>query len=247
MALTQSHPTPGLELNSNIRIPISTKSAIVFGHWDADGHLATEQTRQYLAQRQIKVTTVVSHKTNNYRFWTRLPEFDLTSHELVVFVDIAFRFRHPGESLSRLLAVSDKEPHKQFIAIDHHPLTLPKIPRCNLLLMSVGDPFECCLGIPEPDIMNVAALCDGAPTNVCPTLLLKKRALGVKRAAADRNGLAGYGLLELVRERQWAFFEALAEEDSEMHQSARGFRRRASQPSPLLEYARNHVPLSKTI
>ena len=247
MALTQSHPATEVDLNSSIQIPGSAKSAMVFGHSDADGHLATEQTRQYLVDRGIKVMTAVSSRTSSYRFWPKLPEFDLSNHDLIVVVDIAFSFRDPGESLARLMAVSDEQRHKQFIVIDHHPLTLPQTPRSNLRLIEVADPFECCLGEPDPDIMQVAALCDGAPTKVSPTPALKKRALGVKRAAADLGGLAGYGLLELLRARQWGFFEALAEEHKEMHLSARGIRRRASQPSPLLAYARNQTPLSKTI
>ena len=93
--------------------------------------------------------------------------------------------------------------------------------------------------------MQVAALCDGSPTTVAPTPLLRRRALGVKRAAADVSGVAGDGLLELIRERRWDFFEALAEEDHEMHRSARGIRRSASKTSPLLEYARSYSPFSE--
>ena len=219
---------------------------MVFGHADADGHLAAEQTRDYLVQRGVGVTTVVSSKTQNYRFWKKLPEFDLSGYELVVFVDIAFSFRDPSDSLVRLLDVSDRQPHKQFIAIDHHPLVHPRIPRQNVVLCEVSDPYECCLGVPDPDLMQLAALCDGSPTKVTPTPLLKRRALGVKRAAADVHGAAGDGLLELIRERRWDFFEALAGEEHEMHRSARGIRRRSSEISPLLEHARSHSPSART-
>ena len=230
----------------DISILASLNSAIVFGHADADGHLAAEQTRDYLIDRGITVTTLVSSKTHNYRFWDKLPDFDLSDYELVVFVDIAFRFRDPSESLARLLNVSDRQAHKQFIVIDHHPLVLPQNPRRNVLLLEVSDPYECCLGVPDSDLMQVAALCDGSPTAVAPTPLLSRRALGVKRAAADVGGVAGDGLLELIRERRWDFFEALADEDQEMHRSARGIRRHSSQPSPLLENAKSHSPSVQT-
>ena len=222
----------------NLSAATGTESAIVFGHSDADGHLAAEQTRFNLAEMNITVTTIVSAKTRNYRFWGRLCDFDLTDHELVVFVDIAFNFRNPEDSLAQLLSVSDRLPYKHFIVIDHHPLATPENPRDNVQLVEVSDPFDCCLGTPDPEIMKVAALCDGAPTHVSPTPLLKKRALGVKRAAADVGGIAGETLLQLIQQRQWDYIEALAEEEPEMHLSARGIRRHSSRISPLLEQAK---------
>ena len=246
MALAETNSATRPLLKLDLSILTSLNSAIVFGHADADGHLAAEQTRDYLVDRGITVTTLVSSKTHNYRFWDKLPEFDLSDYELVVFVDIAFRFRDPSESLARLLNVSDRQAHKQFIVIDHHPLVLPQNPRRNVLLLEVSDPYECCLGVPDSDLMQVAALCDGSPTTVAPTPLLRRRALGVKRAAADVGGVAGDGLLELIRERRWDFFEALADENHEMHRSARGIRRRSSQTSPLLEDARSRLPSART-
>ena len=225
-------------VKSDICIAASDGPAIVFGHADADGHLAAEQTRGYLSAKGIQVTTIVSRKTHNYRFWERLAEFDLSNYGLVVFVDIAFRFRNPSESLSRLLGVTDNQPEKQFIAIDHHPFVYPQETRENLLLIEVTDPYHCCLGTPDPDLMQVAALCDGSPTMIAPTPSLSRRARGVKRAAADVGGVAGNRLLELIRNRQWDFFDALADEDREMHRSARGIRRLCSQTSPLLEDAK---------
>lgn len=212
----------------------------MFGHADADGHLAAEQTRHYLVERGLAVTTLVSPKTRNYRFWEHLHEFDLHEYDLIVFVDIAFRFRNPSESLSRLLQVSDREDKKQFIAIDHHPFTQPECPRDNVLLFEVDDPYDCCLGIPNPDLMEVAALCDGSPTRIVSTPTLRKRALGVKRAAAHVRGTAGEILLKLIEERQWDFFEALGDEDCAMHRSVRGFRCLSSEASPLLEHAMGH-------
>ena len=246
MALAETHSPTGRLLSSDINIPTSMVSAIVFGHADADGHLATEQTRDWLAHKGMDVTTVVSSETRNYRFWGKLPKFDLTEFEMVVFVDIAFNFRDPSDSLTRLLEVSDTQPDKHFIVIAHHSLVHPRPPRQNVQLHEVADPYDCCLGVPTPELMQVAALCDGAPTTISPNPLLEKRALGVKRAAADVSGVAGTGLLELIKKRRWDFFEALAEEDQEMHRTARGIRRRSGQPSPLLEYARRHLLSAKT-
>ena len=218
----------------------------MFGHADADGHLAAERTRDWLVQRGVDVMTVVSSETRNYRFWGKLSKFDLPGYGMVVVVDIAFDFRDPFVSLTSLLDVSDRHPQTQFVVIDHHPLVHPRSPRQNVQLIEVTDPYDCCLGVPDPELMEVAALCDGAPTAIAPTPLLRKRALGVKRAAADVNGVAGDGLLELIRERRWDFFEALADEDREMHRSARGFRRPSNETSPLLEYARSHFPSART-
>ena len=229
-------------MKPQITIPESLSSAILFGHADADGHLVAEQSRDWLIQRGVSVDSVVSSETRNYRFWERLPNFDLSSYGMVVVVDIAFKFRDPDDSLARLLAVSDTEPDRKFIVIDHHPLTPPKEPRQNVQLIEVNDPYDCCLGEPDPELMEVAALCDGAPTAVQPTELLRKRALGVKRAAADRNGVAGNRLLNLIRERRWDFFEALSEEEREMHKSPRGIRSASSKSSPLLEYAGSLSP-----
>ena len=242
MAITEKNSPTVTNLTLDIDIPASRGSAVVFGHADGDGHLAAEQTREWLVQQHINVTTIVSSETRNYNFWKKLASFDLSDYEVVVVVDIAFRFRDPSDSLIRLLEVSGGQPGKQFIVIDHHPLTQPTSPRQNVQLIEVTDPYDCCLGPPQQDLMAVAALCDGAPTTITPTPLLMKRALGIKRAAADAKGVAGNRLLELIRQRQWDFFEALADEDHQMHRSARGFRRSSNEASPLLDYARNHLP-----
>ena len=225
-------------MKSRIRIPSSRGSAILFGHADADGHLAAEQSREWLVNKGFSVTVIVSTDTRNYRFWERLRKFDLSSYGLVVTVDIAFSFRDPEYSLAELLAVSDCHPTKRFIVIDHHPLVHPQETRKNVQLIEVDDPYDCCLGVPNPELMAVAALCDGAKTSITPTLQLRQRALGVKRVAADVGGAAGNGLLQLIRERRWEFFEALAEEDMELHRSVRGVRLSSNRASPLLEYAR---------
>ena len=80
-------------------------------------------------------------------------------------------------------------------------------------------------------------LCDGDKSAVggLASSKLKKRAIGVRRAAADCHGLAGSGLLTLLRNRRWEVFEALAEEPPEFHMSARGRRRDSGPQSPILE------------
>ena len=238
MAITKTHQAARRRLKPEIHIPECTRSVILFGHADADGHLATEHSRDWLVRRGFSVTTVVSSATRNYRFWGNLSKFDLSNYDMIVTVDIAFRFRTPHDSLARLLDVTDNYTDKQFIVIDHHPLVKPEETRSNVQLIDVQDPYDCCLGEPNPELMQVSALCDGAPTAVQATPKLSKRALGVKRAAADTRGVAGSGLLKLIREYRWAFFEELAEEEREMHRNARGIRSRSSVDSPLLQYAR---------
>lgn len=228
-----------------IQIPRSLRSAIVFGHADADGHLASEYTREHLSERGLAAQVVVSSQTRGYRFWKTLSHHALEEYDLIVCIDIAFRFRNPKESLMHLLAASDRYPEKHFIVVDHHPLVRPRKRRENVTMIEVSDPYECCLGAPDAEIMPVAALCDGSQTAIVPTTVLRRRALGVKRAAADVGGMAGHRLLELIRERRWDFFEALADEDAEMHRSVRGFRRRSSEASPLLEGARRRLPSEK--
>ena len=246
MEFTKEDPPARSALKSEICIPRSIDSAVVFGHADGDGHLAAVQTAEWLTRRDVTVKTIVSSATRNYLFWGRLAEFDLTVYSLVVFVDIAFRFSNPNESLGRLLEVSDRESEKLFMAIDHHPFVRPQVPRANLQFVEVNDPYDCCLGEPDAELMQVAALCDGSPTTVEPTPQLLKRAIGVKRAAADIRGVAGDTLLQFVVERNWQFFESLADEDRTMHLSARGIRRRSSEASPLLETARRRRPFGPT-
>ena len=229
-------------MKPEIGIPESLSSVILFGHADADGHLAAEQSREWLVQRGLSVNTVVSSETRNYRFWEKLPEFDLSSYGMIVTVDIAFKFRDPDDSLARLLEVSDRQIHKHFVVIDHHRLVLPQVLRQNVQLIEVNDPYDCCLGEPDSELMQVAALCHETETAVQPTALLRKRVLGVKRAAADVGGVAGDRLLKLIRDRRWEFFEALSEEGREMHKSFRGVRNASSKFSPLLDYARSLSP-----
>lgn len=225
-------------------IPLISRSkspAIVFGHADGDGHLAAEQTRNNLEIAGVRVEKlVVGAETWNYSFWERsFQRQDFDEYNLVVAVDIAFNFRDPQKSLTAVLGTVDRHPSTQFIIIDHHPLKPPEIPRGNLWMLEVDTPYQCCIGRPSNELMVLADLCDQAgnlpKTKVSANLL--QRAIGIRRAAADVNGVAGSGLLRLLRNRRWDFFDALGQEPSEFHLTARGRRRRISPNSPLLDHA----------
>ena len=83
MAIAEANSTTRLCLKPEIRLPTCLSSAILFGHADADGRLAAEQSRDWLVQRGVSVETVVSSDTRNYRFWEKLPKFDLSSYGMV--------------------------------------------------------------------------------------------------------------------------------------------------------------------
>ena len=217
-------------------------TAIVFGHADGDGHLAAEQSRTNLQANGINVSrVVVGPETRNYRFWEQtFSQWNFKGSQLVYVVDIAFSFRDPKRSLKTVVQVADDHPATQFVVIDHHPLKLPPRPRPNLKLVEVSSAYDCCVGTPSDDLMVVAAICDRDETSVRSrlTMLMKKRAIGVRRAAADTCGVAGPNLLMLLRDRRWDFFEALADEPADFHILARGRRRACSADSPMLEAAK---------
>ncbi len=219
--------------------------AIIYGHADADGHLAAEHTRTNLRAKGIDVSDVViTPETRNYRFWERtLPGLDFGRFRLVVFVDIAFSFRDPSSSLESLLVNVDQHPDTRFVVIDHHPLKQPVKARSNLALVEADTAYNCCLGTPSDELMVLAAICDGDREAVKSRTSreISKRALGVSRAAADLHGMVGYRLLSLLRHRRWEFFESLAEEPQECHRNVRGRRVASGLKSPLLEAARNGV------
>lgn len=231
-----SQRTGAIELNLQGKSP-----AIVFGHADADGHLAAEQSRANLQAKGINVRkVVVSPETNSYRFWERaFPSLDFSRIQLVVAVDIAFSFRKPDRSLEALLQAVDNYPRTQFVVIDHHPLKQPANSRSNLTLIEVDSVYDCCFGTPSDELMAVAAICDGDGQTIRSrrSFEFEKRAIGVRRAAADMGGVAGPKLMGLLRLRQWDFFEALAEEPAEFHRQARGRRTANSLTSPLLKAA----------
>ena len=236
---TPISPKSKIHLPSNSTHP---SQALVFGHSDADGHLAAEQTRTNLQTEGINVNEViVSNSTRNYRFWeTSFTQSDFKNHQLVVIVDIAFNFRDPLRSLTAVLETIDNYPNTQFLIIDHHPLPQPERQRSNLSLVEVDSAYKCCFGPPSDELMVVAAICDRDEKTVRPriTPAFKKRAVGVRRAAADIFGLAGSQLLNLIRKRRWEFFEELAAEPPKFHLSVRGRRRTTSPVSPLIEAAK---------
>ena len=228
----------------NTILELQTASpAIIFGHADADGHLAAEQTRTNLEAEGVEVSdVVVSTETRNYRFWERtFPGLDFSKFRLVVVVDIAFSFRNPTQSLDSLLQTVDRHPSTHVVVIDHHPLKRSSRPRTNLTMVEVKSVYDCCLGTPSDELMVVAATCDGDGKAVRSRTSDQfiKRALGVRRAAADMHSMVGSRLLSLLRGRRWEFFESLAEEPVEFHRTVRGRRTSSSPRSPLLEAAKN--------
>ncbi len=211
--------------------------ALVFGHSDADGYLAAEQTRRNLKKAKVGVSrVVVSRETANYHFWEEsFSKMGFDEYRSVIAVDLAFSFKSPHESLQAVLTICRRYPATQFMIIDHHPLQTPRTPLANLSLISVKRVYDCCFGTPSDEFMAVASICDGGVIVSPPYLRARhlKRALGLKRAVADAN-LCGEKLLGLLRQRRWSFFEALAEEPPEFHRAFRGRRTSTSFASPLL-------------
>lgn len=231
-------PEQTVQILSRLR---GTSPAIVFGHADADGHLAAEQSRTNIEAQGIRVDeVVVGPETRNYSFWERsFPSYDFTGFRLVVVVDIAFRFKDPDQSLKAVLEVADRHLETQFVVIDHHPIKQPATLRSNLTLINADTVYQCCVGTPSEELMVVAAICDGDGKAVESRTkdIHVKLADGVRRAAADIGGVAGPKLLELLKRRQWDFFEHLADEPSDFHRRVRGRRTARSAASPLLKAA----------
>lgn len=213
----------------------------LFGHADGDGHLAVEQSRVNLREKGVvQIRSVVSAATTGARFWERsFRETDFTAFDLVVVVDIAFKFKDPSLSFRAVEETVNRFPRSRFMIIDHHPLPADGEIPANLTLIEASSPYECCFGRPSDELMVVAALCHGDEKAVDGKIngQAHARALGVRRAAADTHGVAGDGLLGLLRKRDWGFFERLAAEPLHLHQTARGRRKLACPPSPLLNLA----------
>ncbi len=217
------------------------RRVLIVGHADADGHLAAEQSRRNtLRSGASRCEVFVDVKrTANYRIWrNHLPEIPICSADTVVFVDLMF---HPDDvvgSVNVLTELASKNPEKQFIVIDHHPYSgLPAL-SVNLSIWFTSAVYTCCFGPPSA-LMVVAAICDRDEEPVVAMIdeTMRRRALGMERAAADRN-LAGSKLLRLLANDRWDLIEQLAEESKDVHQRVRG-RRHSRQPlSPGLERAR---------
>jgi len=183
---------------------------------------------------------IVSEDTRNFRFWEKgFRSYDFDRYALAVAVDIAFEFRNPEASLAFVTGIARRNPNTQFVIIDHHPLMRPRRSPPNLVLVEVQRVYNCCLGEPSPELMTVAAICGGDASWVrgSATESDQRRALGVRRAAADFHGLGPSRIVSLLEVSNWSFFEALAGEPKEHHRLARGRRSRRSLASPLLQQA----------
>lgn len=220
------------------------RHVLIVGHADADGHLAAEQSRRNsLRSGASRCEVFVDVKrTANYRIWrNHLSEIPICSADTVVFVDLMF---HPDDvvgSVNVLTELASENPEKQFIVIDHHPYSgLPAL-SVNLSIWFTSAVYTCCFGPPSA-LMVVAAICDRDEEPVVAMIdeTMRRRALGMERAVADRT-LAGNNLLRLLANDRWDLIEQLAKEPKDVHQRVRG-RRHSRQPlSPGLERAREAV------
>jgi len=104
--------------------------------------------------------------------------------------------------------------------------------------MLVKSVYECCYGSPS-ELMLIASICDKDEEPVKQRLndIHRQRALGIKRAVTDCEGLAGIPTLELVKNRCWNVFEDLAKEPAENHKTFYGWRINKSSQSPILQTA----------
>ena len=217
------------------------RRVLIVGHADADGHLAAEQSRRNaLRSGASRCEVFIDVKcTANYSIWrNHLCEVPIRSADTVVFVDLMFHPEDVVGSVDVLTDLASKNPEKQFIVIDHHPYSgLPAL-AVNLSIWFTSAVYTCCFG-PPSHLMVVAAICDRDEEPVVAMIdeTMRRRALGMERAAADRS-LAGSKLLRLLADDRWDLIEQLAEESNDVHQRVRG-RRHSRQPlSPALERAR---------
>ena len=215
--------------------------AIIFGHADADGHLAAIQSAENLRADNIDVLDIVVHpaKTRNYKFWEGyFQDCDFKGADIVVVVDIMFHPTNHLRSYEALISRVSKTPTTNFVVIDHHPVhDIPKVPN-NLDLKFVSDVFNCCYGKPT-DLMVIAAICDKDEASVKSRItdLHRKRAIGIKRAVSDRYALVGGSTLRLIEDRAWGVFEQLADEPAAYHRTFYGNRVAKKPESPLLQLA----------
>lgn len=221
---------------------IQNRRLLVVGHADGDGYLASEQSRRNaLSCGATSCDIFIDPRiTSGYRFWDRhLEEFDMGDADTVVFVDLMLNYKSPRDSFERICARATSDPDRHFIYIDHHPISdLPAAPG-NLEIRFSEIVYQCCLGDPS-ELMLIASICDRdeAPVRDHIEDLHRLRAVGVSRAAADRRGLAGAPLQQLLREDRWDILDALGQEDREFHRIVRGARSSKSPSSPSLEAAR---------
>ena len=218
------------------------QKALVFGHADGDGHLATVQSAENLSDDGYEVVKLIADPTitGNWRFWER--GFQNNSFEdagLIVVTDIMMHPNDPARSLNAILNRVKREPERRFLIIDHHPIPIPEhLDLSNIEIRLVDTVYECCYG-PPSELMLIASVCDRDETPVAPHITHRHRQLakGINRAVTDRTGLAGWPTLNLIRRRWWAVFEALADEPHNMHRTMYGNRLQREPLSPLLQVA----------
>lgn len=219
------------------------RSALIFGHADGDGYLAAEQSRENLTKEGFKICEIVvdPRYTCNFRFWeSAFQDWIFANIDLVIVVDIRLNISDPIRSYNAILSRVRSESNTDFEIIDHYPISgLPAEPS-NLQLRFVDSVYQCCYGTPS-DLMVVASICDKDEDPVASriTELHRKRALGVKRSAADHRGMAGRALQQLLSNRDWRIIEKISEEPSKYHRTFYG-RRWTSLPQSAALYEARH-------
>lgn len=225
-----------------MNVDLNGRRVLLFGHADADGHLAAEQSRRNVLSAGAKHCDVVVDPkiTRTYRFWEKhLHSVQINDADVVIFVDLAFNPNDPRLSFEALADFAAQEPDRLFMVIDHQPVRrLPRSPS-NVFLSFAPTVFLTCYGMPS-ELMIIAAICDSDAGSVVhlTTPLHEKRALAVQRAAADIVGLAGAPLLALLSTDQWDILESLADDPAEAHRRVRGRRVASVPPSEALTTAR---------
>ncbi len=220
---------------------IQSRSVLVVGHADGDGHLAAEQTRRNaLAAGANECDVVVDPKiTRNYKFWlTNLSCLDYRRYDSIFFVDIMFHSHFVSDSIEALTELARKYPEKNFSCRDHHEIGMDHVLPDNLSIQFSSTVFECCFGEPS-ELMLIAAICDYEPEPVLEHLqpIHYLRARGVQRAAADYSRLAGVNLMALLRNDCWDIIEEIALEDDHHHKTVRGIRPKSTPPTRGLKRA----------
>jgi len=214
-------------------VKLAHRTVLIVGHADADGHLAAEQSRRNGLAAGAKTCDVFIHPTYTagHRMWqTHLDKIPLDGSDVVIFVDLMFRRDDIAGSVGALIDLVRSLPESTFMVIDHHPVGgLPALPE-NLSILLTPAVYTCCFG-PPSHLMVVASICDNdeAPVAAMIDQTARQRALGMTRAAADRN-LVGAPLLRLLSGERWDLIERMAEEPAEIHRQVRG-RRTAKQPA----------------
>ncbi len=215
------------------------KKAIVIGHSDGDGHLAVINSVENLIDDGYKIikSIVDPSVTRNCKFWTNhFPYLDFTDAELIVIVDIMFDRKNPNSSINEIEKRARQEPFRSFNIIDHHSIKNKKLNCTNVKIRIVDKVYDCCYGEPS-ELMLVASICDNdeSPVQSLLTETHRKRAYGVKRAVTDKKGMAGDITLNLIKNRVWGLFEALADEPKEYHKTFYGNRIQKIPQSPILQ------------